>query len=331
MNESPLHDGEFAASVMAVPPLARRADYALDPGQNLALIRHIEGGGVRTLLYGGNANLYHTAVSEYRELLDLLADAASPATRVIPAIGPDYGKMLDQARILAQTRYRTAMVLPLGGFTTSAGVEAGLARIADTAGMPLTVYLKSENYVDVDALARLIERGTLIAVKYAIVRDDPAHDPYLRRLLQSVPAAKVVSGMGERPALVHLREFGLAAWTTGSGCIAPRMVMALLHAARSSRSNGQSNGQSNGSDTAQRLYDAFLPLETLRDEISLIRVLHDAVTFSGIARMGPLLPLLSPTPAEHHAKIAQAAQTLLALEREFALIHPTPSHTQERA
>ncbi|MET3228951.1 UNVERIFIED_ORG: dihydrodipicolinate synthase/N-acetylneuraminate lyase [Burkholderia sp. 1263] len=307
MNESPILDSEFAASVMAVPPLARRADYALDPAANLALIRHIEAGGVRTLLYGGNANLYHVAVSEYRDLLDLLADAASPSTRVIPAIGPDYGKMLDQARILAQSRYRTAMVLPLGGFTTSEGVEAGLTRIVDTAGIPLTLYIKSEDYVEVDTLARLVDRGTLLAVKYAIVRADPANDPYLRRLLQQVPAAKVVSGMGERPALVHVREFGLAAWTTGSGCIAPRMVTALLHAVKSG-----------DRDTAQRLHDAFLPLETLRDDISLIRVLHDAVTFSKIADMGPILPLLSSTPPEHHAKIEHAARELLALERRFA-------------
>ncbi|AXE95026.1 dihydrodipicolinate synthase family protein [Paraburkholderia sp. DD10] len=307
MNESPILDSEFAASVMAVPPLARRADYALDPAANLALIRHIEAGGVRTLLYGGNANLYHVAVSEYRDLLDLLADAASPGTRVIPAIGPDYGKMLDQARILAQSRYRTAMVLPLGGFTTSGGVEAGLTRIVDTAGIPLTLYIKNEDYVEVDTLARMVDRGTLLAVKYAIVRADPANDPYLRRLLQQVPAAKVVSGMGERPALVHVREFGLAAWTTGSGCIAPRMVMALLHAVKSG-----------DRDTAQRLHDAFLPLETLRDDISLIRVLHDAVTFSKIADMGPILPLLSSTPPEHHAKIEHAARELLALERRFA-------------
>ncbi|MGE8476204.1 MAG: dihydrodipicolinate synthase family protein, partial [Paraburkholderia hospita] len=52
MNESPIRDDELAASVMAVPPLARRADYTLDAAQNLALIRHIEAGGVRTLLYG---------------------------------------------------------------------------------------------------------------------------------------------------------------------------------------------------------------------------------------------------------------------------------------
>jgi 4-hydroxy-tetrahydrodipicolinate synthase len=130
---------------------------------------------------------------------------------------------------------------------------------------------------------------------------------WLCRLLQSVPAAKVVSRMGERPALVHLREFGLAAWTTGSGCIAPRMVMALLQAVRSG-----------DTDLAQRLHDAFLPLETLRDEISLIRVLHDAVTFSTIADMGPILPLLSSTPLEHHAKIDHATQVRLALERQFA-------------
>ncbi|WP_027776297.1 dihydrodipicolinate synthase family protein [Paraburkholderia caledonica] len=311
MNESPFDDRELAASVMAVPPLARRADLALDADQNATLIRHIEAGGVRTLLYGGNANLYHTAVSEYRDLLDLLADAASADTRVIPAIGPDYGKMLDQARILAQTRYRTAMVLPLVGFTTSEGVEAGLTRIVDAAGIPLTLYIKSEDYVEVETLARLVERGTLLAVKYAIVRQNPADDPYLRRLLQHVPAGKIVSGMGERPALVHLREFGLAAWTTGSGCIAPHMVTALLHAVKTG-----------DSDAAQRLYDAFLPLETLRDDISLIRVLHDAVTFSKIADMGPILPLLSSTPPEHHAKIAGAAHTLLALEREHARVRP---------
>lgn len=306
MNVSPLHESEFAATVMAVPPLARRTDFSLDAEQNRKLIRHIEAGGVRTLLYGGNANLYHVAVSEYRELLDLLAECAGPETRVIPAIGPDYGKMLDEARILAQTSYRTAMVLPLTGFTTSQGIEDGLSRIADAAGMPLTLYIKSEEYVDVDTLARLVERGTLIAIKYAIVRGRPEHDPYLRRLLQHISPTQIISGMGERPALVHLRDFGLASWTTGSGCIAPHTVTALLHAVKAARI-----------DEAQSLYDAFMPLETLRDGISLIRVLHDAVTFSKIADMGPLLPLLSSTPVEHHAKIDAETQALLAFERHL--------------
>ncbi|QGZ64332.1 dihydrodipicolinate synthase family protein [Paraburkholderia acidisoli] len=305
MNVSPIVESEFASTVMAVPPLARRPDFSLDVEANRKLIQHMEAGGLRTLLYGGNANLYHVAVSEYRELLDMLADLTAPETRVIPAIGADYGKMLDQARILSQTQYQTAMVLPLTGFTTPAGVEAGLTRIADTAGIPLTLYIKSEDYVDVETLVRLVERGTLIAVKYAIVRKDPANDPYLRGLLERVPASKVVSGMGERPALVHVRDFGLAAWTTGSGCIAANAVMALLKAAKEGRA-----------EEAQQLYDAFMPLETLRDDISLIRVLHDAVTLSGIADMGPILPLLSQSPAEALPAIGAAAKELLAFEQK---------------
>jgi len=307
MNVSPILESEFASTVMAVPPLARRADLTLDVEANRKLIRHMEDGGIRTLLYGGNANLYHVAVSEYRELLDMLAELSGPQTRVIPAIGPDFGKMQDQARILAQTSYKTAMVLPLSGFTTPAGVEDGLKRISDAAGIPLTLYIKSEDYVDVDTLARLVQGGTLIAVKYAIVRKDPTNDPYLRRLLESVPAAKVVSGMGERPALVHVRDFGLAAWTTGSGCIAAHGVMALLAAAKEGRA-----------EEAQRIYDAFMPLETLRDNISLIRVLHDAVTATGIADMGPILPLLSGVSDAELPEIAKAAKELLAFETALA-------------
>jgi dihydrodipicolinate synthase/N-acetylneuraminate lyase len=307
MNIEPIETNEFAQSVMAVPPLARRSDYALDTEQNSTLIRHIESGGVRTLLYGGNANLYHISISEYRELLDMLRESTTPQTRVIPAIGPDFGKMLDQARILNTTQYRTAMVLPLAGFTTPEGVATGLRRLTDIAGMPFTLYMKSEDYLDVDTLAALVDEGTLLAVKYAIVRADPADDAYLRRLLQSVPASKVVSGMGERPALVHTRDFGLAAWTTGSGCIAPHAVMALLHAVKSNRM-----------DEAQRIHARFLPLETLRDEISLIRVLHDAVTLSGIADMGPILPLLSNTPAHALPAVEQATDALLDFERTFA-------------
>lgn len=306
MNVSPIVESEFASTVMAVPPLARRPDLTLDVEENRKLIRHMEAGGIGTLLYGGNANLYHVAVSEYRELLDMLADLTGPNTRVIPAIGPDFGKMQDQARILAQTAYKTAMVLPLGGFTTPAGVEAGLTRIVDAAGIPLTLYIKSEEYVDVDTLARLVDRGTLIAVKYAIVRQDPTNDPYLRRLLQSVPKSKVVSGMGERPALVHVRDFGLAAWTTGSGCIAPHAVMELLAAAKAGRA-----------EEAQRIYDAFMPLETLRDDISLIRVLHDAVTLSGIGNMGSILPLLSGTPEADLSAVELAARALLAFENSL--------------
>lgn len=314
MNISPLHADEFAGSVLAVPPLARRADLSIDALQNRRLIRHIESGGLRTLLYGGNANLYHTSVGEYGALLDLLADAAAETTRVIPAIGPDFGKMMDQARLLRGSGYRTAMVLPMQGFTTPDGVADGVRRVVDFMGMPVTLYIKSEDTIGVEALGGLVDDGSVLVVKYAIVRDDmrddmrdASGDAYLKALIERIGAQRIVSGMGERPTLAHVAGLGLASFTTGSGCIAPAACHALFQALKA-----------NDLAAAQPLYDSFMPLETLRDSISLIRVLHDAVTLSGVADMGPHLPLLSASPADRFPDIRSAAQALLAYDRGFA-------------
>jgi dihydrodipicolinate synthase/N-acetylneuraminate lyase len=65
---------------------------------------------------------------------------------------------------------------------------------------------------------------------------------------------------------------------------------------------------------SEALYERFLPLETLRDDISLIRVLHDAVTLSDIADMGPILPLLSASPDAAMPAIAREARALLAFD-----------------
>ncbi|TCG07590.1 hypothetical protein BZM27_18350 [Paraburkholderia steynii] len=61
-----------------------------------------------------------------------------------------------------------------------------------------------------------------------------------------------------------------------------------------------------------------MPLETLRDDISLTRVLYDVVTLSTLADIGQILPLLRSTPPEHHAKIEVATLALLDFERRLA-------------
>ena len=112
MKTTPPGPGDFAASVLAVPPLARRADLSLDRAANATLIRHVEAGGIRTLMYGGNANFYHVGMYEYGAILDMLAELAAPDTWVIRSIGPDYGKMIDQADALRGRGFPAAMVLP---------------------------------------------------------------------------------------------------------------------------------------------------------------------------------------------------------------------------
>lgn len=299
---------DLERSVIAVPPLARNADLSLNADENRKLVRHLEQGGVSTLLYGGNANLYNTSVSEFPHLLAMLREIAGSDTWMIPSLGPDYGKAMDQAAILREFDFPTAMMLPMSFGATPAGVATAIARVAERAQRPLTAYVKSDNYIAPDSLAALIRDGAICSVKYAVVRENPAEDAYLSRILDAVDKSYVVSGIGERPVLDHLPKFGLTGFTSGSICVAPNLSMAILRALKSG-------------DVARAatLREHFLPLEDLRDGSSPIRVLHEAVTLSGVADMGPMLPMFSNiTDPALLEQIRAAAHTLLAADRVFA-------------
>ena len=92
MKTSAVTAADLSRSVLAVPPLARRGDLEPDPAANRQLIRHLEAGGVTTLMYGGNANFYNVGLYEYGAILDFLEQAVAADTWVIPAAGPDFGK-----------------------------------------------------------------------------------------------------------------------------------------------------------------------------------------------------------------------------------------------
>src|SRR5436305_12299816 len=115
----------LTASVLAVPPMARNKDFSLNEAENAKLIRHMEAGGIRTLLYGGNANFYHIALSEYDQVLNNLEQSAGADTLVIPSVAATFGTMMDQAKIVRKHKFPTVMILPLQGAVTSKGVEAG--------------------------------------------------------------------------------------------------------------------------------------------------------------------------------------------------------------
>jgi dihydrodipicolinate synthase/N-acetylneuraminate lyase len=302
MDASPtLTKAHLERSVMAVPPLARAGDGAIDRAANEKIIRHIETGGVSLLLYGGNANLYHLPLEEYEPLLVLLAETAGPSTLVVASAGPTYGLLLEHAKVIRRHRFQTVMVLPQQGITTSAGVATGVRKFVEAAGVPALLYIKHDGYIEPADAARLCNDGLISAIKYATVRDNPAHDPYLRDLIGMVDPATIISGIGEQPAIVHLRDFGLGGFTTGCGCVAPALSQAMLAAIRR-----------HDWPEAERIRGIFEPLEDLRNAISPIRVLHEAVAGAGIAATGPLLPLLDPVEEAHRPAIATAAKALLA-------------------
>lgn len=305
MKTTPVTPADLHRSVIAVPPLARNADLSLNAAANKALLRHLESGGVRSVMYGGNANFYNIAVSEYARVIDFLAEAAGPDTWILPSAGPDYGKLMDQAAILKSRAFPTAMLLPMSFPYTDAGLADGIRRFSDAIAKPAVIYIKASDYISPAALARLIEEGRIAAVKYAVVRDDPLEDAYLAALLKAVDSRLIVSGIGERPAIVHFREFGLESFTSGSVCVAPRGSMRLLKSLQEGRF-----------DQAEALRTVYMPLEDCRDSISPIRVLHDAVTLAGVADMGPMLPLLTGLSETERALVAPVARALLAQDLE---------------
>jgi 4-hydroxy-tetrahydrodipicolinate synthase len=305
MKTTPVSSTDIAASVLSVPPLARRADLAIDPLQNGRLLDHLRSGGVRTFMYGGNANLYNMGVSDLRALCDLLIKLARDGDWMIPSVGSDYGKAHDQLRLLREYPFPTAMVLPHKAQSTPAGVATGIRKLADAYGKPVIAYVKDEGYVEASDMGRLVKDGAICAIKYAIVRQNPLEDAFLGDLVCAVDHNIVISGIGERPAIDHITKFGLKAFTSGSVCVAPGLSMSLLRAIKRG-----------DMAEAQRLRALFIPLEDQRDAHSPLRVLHDAVRLAGISETGPMQPYLSNfNEPVILAGIEKAAKELLAAER----------------
>lgn len=290
---------DLTRSVIAVPPLARAANGAISIAENRRIIDWMASGGVSTFLYGGNANFYNLGLLEYPLTLEVLAGIAPSDAWVIPSIGPDYGKALDQVSMLKSFDFPTAMALPMTSATKPDGVATGLRRLADAYGRPVVAYVRSEGYIAPRDIAALIADGAICSVKYAVERKQPAEDAYLAEIIAAAGVERIVSGMGERPTVVHFREFGLRSFTSGSVTIAPHMSSAILAALKAG-----------DFERAEAIRARFLPFEDLRDAWSPIVVLHDGVRLAGVADTGPLQPYLSSLPADRTDSVAALAKAL---------------------
>lgn len=294
---------DFQRSVIAVPPLCRDAAGAVSAAENQRLIRHLEAGGIRLLLYGGNANFYNLRPSEFARTLDILEAAAGSDTVVIPSVGPYYGTMMDQADILAERRFPTVMVLPTVAVSSPEGVRSAILRFVERFSRPVVLYIKEEKYVTVEVARSLFDAGALSWIKYAVVRNDPSTDPLLQELCHCIDPKFIVSGIGEQPAVVHLPKFRLGGFTSGCVCVAPKLSMDLLRALAEGNSV-----------QAELIRSRFHPLESLRNQHGPIPVLHEAVAQAGIADPGPIQPLLSAPADPVRHQIGIAAKALLAAQ-----------------
>ncbi len=300
--------------VFAVPPLARSAGSGrgIDFEQNSRIVRHIAQGGISRFIYGGNAFLYHSTLAEYEQLLEWQASMQREGRLFLMSAGPSYGRLMDQAPLLRRFAIPCVMILPCGDPRDAAGLERGLREFSEASGARLMIYVKEEANMGadliagLDAVARLVDEGICIAIKYAVVRDNPGEDNYLDELLKRVDRSRVISGIGERPAVTHLRQWGLPGFTTGSGCLAPTLSTAVFTACRE-RDYAE----------AERVRACFLDFEDLRDAQGPGRVLHHALEIAGIANTGSIPPFVSELSVEQKNRIRPVVKELLMKQDEL--------------
>ena len=307
MKTTPVTAAELSGSLMSVPPLARNPDLGLNEAENRRLLAHLEAAGVTNHLYGGNANFYGLSLRQYEEALDMLAEIGGETSWIIPSIGPDYGKMTDQAAIAKGTRFPTFITLPQAFGTTPAGVDKAIRELVQTLSRPIILYLKTETYLTPALTALLVDEGLVCGIKYGINRPNPSVDSLLAELVKEIDRDRLII-VGERPAVAQHRTFGLGSMMSGSASLAPAASVAMFAALKRG-----------DYATADAIWAAVEPIEDLRDAIGPIPVLHDALTLAGIAEVGPLLPLVANLADAHKPAVEKAARALIAYNESFVL------------
>ncbi len=304
MDIKPITEARLAQSVIAVPPLSRNDRGEVCKQENQKLVKHLEAGGVNTLLYGGNAVFYHLRLSEFESTLGLLSEIVASDTLVVPSVGPSYGLMMDQANMLRSLDFPTAMILPSVEINTPSGLCRGVRKFAESYGKPVVLYLKHNRWISPLEVKKLVDDGLISWIKYAVVLPDPLQDDYLKEIVELVSPAMMVSGMGEQPAIAHMKHFGVTGFTSGCVCVAPTWSMRMLRAI-----------QAKDWAVAEEIRQKFKILEDLRDGINPIRVLHYAVEMAGVANTGEITPMLDALSDSQNADVATAARELMKWEQ----------------
>ena len=278
MKTTPVTPADLIASVLALPPIARLPDGRINQPGSARLVEWLEAGGITTFCYGGIANFFNARVSEYSALLDLIETIAPADAWVIPTIGPDFGKAMDQIAILKGRDFPTAMLLPFSP-VMPAGVASGLRRMADAFGRPLMLFFQSADYLKPNDLAALVADGVVCTIEFGIHGTSATENPFLSELLDLVgDASHIIDARGE-PSIVTTASFGLKGFTSGMSVIAPRISTAILAAVKAGDLK-----------EAARLREHFVPLGVLRAAHSFVAVLQAAVGLAGIVEAGPIGP-----------------------------------------
>jgi len=290
---------ELAGSVIAEPPMALTEGRAVNVPVNLALAEHMLAGGVKTILYGGHANLGAYRLGQYDRAVEVMAEVAQRC-RVIAGIGPNLGQMLDQAGSIERAGLRNVLLLPVHHPADTHGTGDGVREIAARLGFGVIVDLCRDTYLRPVTLAKLRDEGAVRLVRYSVRRDNPEDDAYLDRIIEVMGGEAVFSGLGEAAALDHVGKRGLPTYTSGAAALVPAASVRL-------------HGCLHSGDlvAARPLLRPFVEFARLGDMLGAIQTVHDGAGLLGLGSMGAPMPMLSPVKAKFQDDLKAAVAVLL--------------------
>ena len=238
------------ATVHLVPPTPFTPDgRSIVPEVLDRFVREMVAAGVRLFIPAAGTGEFHSlSASEAVECTRVTREAAGPGCTVLAPVGLSLAHAVEVGRgALAAGAAALLVMPPVHPYLCDAGFGDYLRAIADAIPLPVLTYKRGP--VPSDALLlRLAGEGRLVGVKYAV--NDV--DAFARLATAAAGRLGLYCGTAERFAPFFMLA-GAAGYTSGSGCVAPRLTLAL-HAAL----------VAGNSREAMRILEVIRPLEDAR-------------------------------------------------------------------
>jgi 4-hydroxy-tetrahydrodipicolinate synthase len=293
------------ADVLVVAITPRLADGHIDLDGTRANVRFLIDRGARFLMpMCGTGLVYDATLEEFEQVTAAFMEAADGRALIVPGIGPGFGRSLEMARIARGLGVAGAMIMPIVGPASAAGVSEGLARIATDGDLPIILYQRRLDIMPVESVVELCKHEAVVGLKYAV--DDLDAFKHIAR--EAGEHAAMVCGMAEDPCLDYLRE-GAVGFSSGMANFVPRMSLAILAAF-----------QRGDEAEAERLRVMMVPFEDFRGERSgrySGSALHAAMEDVGLAG-GPVVPFVEDVAAQDRPRVVSLLEPLTAEEGRLA-------------
>ncbi len=219
-------------TVHLVPPTPFSDDGSrVVPDRLGRLVADLAERGLRVFLPAAGTGEFHSLVEdEVLACVRVTRDAAGPGATVLAPIGFGLAPALALGRGALQAGADALLVMPpIHPYLSDAGFRDYVRALVRALGVPLLTYKRGP--VPSDHLLReLAGSGDLIGVKYAVNNLDA-----VARLADALPeGCGLYCGTAERWA-PYFALAGATGYTSGSGCLAPRLTLALHRSLREGR------------------------------------------------------------------------------------------------